>query len=212
MLHSIWNWLTSTILVLGYPGIVGLMALESSFFPFPSEIVVPPGGANAKAGDMSLLLVIAAGIAGSLIGALFNYWLAVKLGRPFFLKHGKYVFLPEKKYRKVEEFFRRHGEIGTFVGRLVPGVRQYISVPAGLARMPVWRFVLFTALGSGIWVVVLALIGYYVGTDLKLVTEQTHRILLFMLPALALLVIGYVIWYRRRRRAEPAVDETEAPK
>lgn len=207
MLQSIWDWLVGMIGVWGYPGIVGLMALESSFFPFPSEIVIPPGGANARTGEMSLLLVIAAGVAGSMIGALFNYWLAVFLGRPFFLKYGKYVLLPEKKFHKVEAFFRRHGEIGTFVGRLVPGVRQYVSFPAGLARMPIGRFCLFTALGSGIWVVVLALIGYYVGADLDVVKEHAHLILLYMVPGLVLLVLGYVWWDRRRRPAE----ETAAP-
>jgi membrane protein DedA with SNARE-associated domain len=200
--ESVWQFLTNGVDTLGYAGIVGLMGLESSFFPFPSEVVVPPGGALAREGEMSLVLVILCGIAGSMLGALFNYWLAVKLGRPFCIKYGKYFLLSEKKFTKSEEFFRRHGEIGTFIGRLVPGVRQIISFPAGLARMPLSRFCLFTALGSGIWVVVLALIGYYVGRDLNAIKEHAHLILLYMLPALVLLVIGYIWWDRRMRRKE----------
>lgn len=207
MLQSIWTWLTEKILVLGYPGIIGLMALESSFFPFPSEVVVPPGGANARNGDMNLVLVILAGITGSLIGALFNYWLALRLGRPILLRYRKYLLLSEKKFNKAEEFFRRHGEIGTFVGRLIPGVRQIISFPAGLARMSLWRFCFFTALGSGIWVVVLALIGYWVGTDLEVVKPYAHKILLYMVPALVLLVAVYVWWHLKvRKKPESAGD------
>ena len=213
MLQSIWTWLTQKILILGYPGIIGLMALESSFFPFPSEVVVPPGGANARNGDMSLVLVILAGIAGSLIGALFNYWIALKLGRPFILRYGKYVLLGEKKFEKAEEFFRRHGEIGTFVGRLIPGVRQIISFPAGLARMNLGRFCFFTVLGSGIWVVVLALIGYWVGTDLEVVKPYAMKILLYMAPALVLMVGVYVWWHLKVRRREPdaPAEESEGP-
>jgi membrane protein DedA with SNARE-associated domain len=207
MLQSIWSWLTTLSRDLGYAGIFGLMALESSFFPFPSEVVVPPGGANAKVGEMSLVLVIAFGIAGSILGALFNYWLAVKLGRPFCIKYGRYFLLSEKKFRKSEEFFRRHGEIGTFVGRLIPGVRQIISFPAGLAKMHVGRFCFFTALGAGIWVTVLALIGYAVGPDIAGEIEEVKKhsttVLLWMVPALVLLVVGY-IWWHKRIRSRPA--------
>jgi membrane protein DedA with SNARE-associated domain len=199
-----WNFLYHGVDTLGYAGIVGLMGLESSFFPFPSEVVVPPGGALAREGKMSLVLVIICGIVGSILGALFNYWLAVKLGRPFCIKYGKYFLLSEKKFEKSERFFQRHGEIGTFIGRLLPGIRQVISFPAGLARMPLPQFCLWTALGSGIWVTVLALIGYYVGKDLSVVKEHSHKILLYMLPAMVLLVAGYVVWDRKFRKPDQA--------
>ncbi|MHC4472732.1 MAG: DedA family protein [Planctomycetota bacterium] len=202
MLQSIWDWLIGAIGKLGYTGIVALMALESSFFPFPSEVVVPPGGALADKGEMSLFLVIASGIVGSIIGALFNYWLALKLGRPFFLRYGKYILVSEKKFRRSEEFFRRHGEIGTFIGRLIPGVRQIISFPAGLARMNLGRFCFFTAVGSGIWVTVLAFIGYWVGADLEVVKPYAKTVLLYMAPALILIILGYVVWHLKFRRRD----------
>ena len=219
MLNDIWEFFTGIIGKWGYAGIVVLMGLESSFFPFPSEIVVPPGGALAREGEMSLGLVILAGIAGSLIGALFNYWLALKLGRPFFQKYGRYLLVSEKKFRKSEEFFRRHGEIGTFVGRLIPGIRQIISFPAGLARMPLGRFCFFTVLGSGIWVVILALIGYQLGAELSddldkmmdMVKSSAKPVMLFVLPGLVLVVAAYVVWHRKfRRRAVHATPADEA--
>ena len=153
-------------------------------------------------------------IGGSLIGALFNYWLALKLGRPFILKYGKRMFISEKKFLKSEEFFRKHGEIGTFVGRLVPGVRQIISFPAGLSRMPLPRFCFFTVLGSGIWVVILALIGYQLGEeltdDIALVKEHAMSVMLYLGPALLLLVMGYVVWHRKyRKHEEPLAEESE---
>ncbi|MEN8148344.1 MAG: DedA family protein [Planctomycetota bacterium] len=207
-LHTIWQWLTDTMADLGYAGVVSLMALESSFFPFPSEVVVPPAAASAKQGEMTLILVIVAGIAGSLIGALFNYWLACKLGRPFLLKYGKYFFVSEKSFGKSERFFLKHGEIATFVGRLLPGIRQVISFPAGLAGMPLGRFLLFTGLGSGIWVVILALIGWWVGRDPDGVAEQLGRVMAWVLPALLVLLIAYVVWQRRKRPTEePEVAE-----
>jgi membrane protein DedA with SNARE-associated domain len=205
-MESVWQFLVSGVDTLGYAGIIGLMGLESSFFPFPSEVVVPPGGALAREGQMSLILVILCGITGSMLGALFNYWLAVRLGRPFCIKYGKYFLLSEKKFEKSEQFFTRHGEIGTFVGRLIPGVRQLISFPAGLARMPLSHFCLFTALGSGIWVTVLALVGYYVGRDLSVVKEHSHEILLYMVPALVILVVGYIVWDRKFRKREEAPE------
>jgi membrane protein DedA with SNARE-associated domain len=209
-LESIWTWLTEVMTQLGYAGVVSLMALESSFFPFPSEVVVPPAAASAHRGEMSLILVIVAGIAGSLIGALFNYWLALKLGRPFLMKYGKYVLISEKSFAKSERFFLKHGEIGTFVGRLLPGIRQVISFPAGLARMPLGRFLFFTGLGSGIWVTILALIGYQLekqrAESRDVIKEHLGPVMLWMIPALVLLVVVYVVWQRRKRGEEEAAE------
>ena len=157
MLAEIVNWIVQTVGSLGYAGIFIMMFLESSFFPFPSEVVMIPAGYLASKGEMSLTLALIAGIAGSLGGAIFNYFLAVKFGRAFLLKYGKYLFLKDGALDKLEGFFKNHGEISTFSGRLIPGVRQYISLPAGLARMNLAKFSFYTALGAGIWVVVLAL-------------------------------------------------------
>jgi membrane protein DedA with SNARE-associated domain len=197
-LHTVVNWIVQTVGKLGYPGIFALMFLESSFFPFPSEVVIPPAAYLAAKGQMNLLLVILIGILGSIGGALFNYYLCLYLGRPMVLRLGKYVGLTEHKYARSEHYFKNHGEISTFVGRLIPGVRQYISLPAGLARMNVPRFVLFTGLGAGIWVTVLAWIGYFVGNNEALIEQYVNRSLAYILVFVALLVIGYVWWHRKK--------------
>ncbi|MDR1519412.1 MAG: DedA family protein, partial [Planctomycetota bacterium] len=148
-------WLAETVLALGYPGVLFLMAVESSLIPFPSELVMPPAGFLVYQGRMAWFPVILAGTAGSLLGALANYWLARRLGRPFLIRYGKYFFLSPRGLEKAERFFAAHGEITTLVGRLIPVVRQLISLPAGAARMRLYKFCLFTLLGSGLWVAVL---------------------------------------------------------
>ena len=147
MFETLVTWLVDTIFKLGYPGIVLLMALESSFFPFPSEVVLPPAGFLAAQGRMNVWLVVAAGISGSLLGATVNYVVAAKLGRPLLHKYSKYLLIKEQSLDRSEAFFLKHGEISTFVGRLIPVIRQYISLPAGLSRMNLGVFCLFTGLG-----------------------------------------------------------------
>lgn len=193
----------------GYAGIFLLMAIESSFIPFPSEVVVPPAGYLAARGEMSFPGVMAAAIGGSLAGAWFNYWFAIRVGRPFFHRYGKWFLVSEKSLDAAEAFFARHGEIGTFIGRLVPGVRQLVSLPAGMARMALGRFTLFTALGAGLWCAVLYGIGFSVGKagerlDLSRIKDQSWSVFLnWVLPAGAALVAAYVLWHRRRSRREP---------
>jgi Uncharacterized membrane-associated protein len=193
------TWLVQTIGHMGYPGIVGLMFLESSFFPFPSEVVVPPAGFLAARGQMNLLLVIGSGILGSILGALFNYWLSLRFGRPFFLRYGRYFLVTEKSLDKADRFFADHGHISTFVGRLLPGIRQYISLPAGLARMNIPLFLFYTSLGSGIWVLVLALVGYWLGGSEAGMTSALHRISL-LLAAFCLFLVGAYVFMKRRTR------------
>ncbi len=191
-------WIVDTVGQWGYPGIVLLMFLESSFFPFPSEVVVVPAGYLAARGEMALSLVIAAGIAGSLGGALFNYWLAVRWGRPLFERYGRYFLVNPKHLTQAERFFARHGHISTFIGRLLPGIRQYISLPAGLARMDLGLFSLFTALGAGIWVVILALLGYFIGNNQELL-RQWLREITAGLAAACLLIAAIYIWRKRKQ-------------
>ena len=157
IISALTSWLVDTIGRMGYTGIVSLMFLESSFFPFPSEVVMPPAGYLAWKGEMSLALVLLSGIAGSILGALFNYWIAVKFGRPFLLRWGKYFFVSPESIDKADKFFQKHGHVSTLVGRLLPVIRQYISLPAGIARMPLKVFTLYTTIGAGAWVVVLTL-------------------------------------------------------
>lgn len=199
LLHGFVDWIVQTVGHWGYGGIVVMMFLESSFFPFPSEVVVPPAGYLAARGEMSLPLVILAGIAGSLLGALFNYWLAVVWGRPFFERFGRYFLVSAQQLDRADRFFADHGHISTFVGRLLPGIRQYISLPAGIARMNLGLFALFTGLGAGIWVVILALVGYYIGNNQALVQQYLHQILLGLAVFALVLTVIYVVRHRRRK-------------
>ena len=194
------DWLVNIIGQMGYPGIIALMFLESSFFPFPSEVVIPPAGYLAWKGEMNLFLVIAAGIAGSILGGVFNYWIAVKWGRPIFEKYGKYFFVKPEALDKAEVFFAKHGHISTFTGRLLPVIRQYISLPAGLARMPMKDFCFYTALGSGIWVVVLALTGYFLGSNQELIHQEIKKISLFLIAGCVLLITLYIYRYNKKKK------------
>jgi membrane protein DedA with SNARE-associated domain len=200
MLHEIVQWIVDTVGSLGYIGIFIMMFLESSFFPFPSEVVMIPAGYLASKGEMSLSLAIAIGILGSLAGALFNYFLAVKFGRVFLLRYGKYLFLKEESLDKLEKFFNNHGEISTFSGRLIPGIRQYISFPAGLAKMDLLKFNLYTALGAGIWVTILALLGYFIGENEELVKEYLHNATLGVLVFIGGLIAVYIVWKKKVSR------------
>lgn len=199
MLTSIVNFIVETVGSLGYIGIFIMMFLESSFFPFPSEVVMIPAGYLAYKGEMNIYIAIVVGILGSLSGALFNYYLAVKFGRRFLIKYGKYFFIKEHTIVKMEEFFKSHGHISTFSGRLIPAVRQYISFPAGLARMNLFIFCLYTSLGAGIWVIILTLLGYFLGGNEALIKEYLHYIIIIILISLALLTYWY---YRKIKKAK----------
>jgi len=170
--------------VWGYTFIFFFMAVESSFIPFPSEIVMIPAGFLAARSELTLhapipdlALAFAAGLLGSLAGAYFNYWLSAKLGEPFLRKHAKWFFIKEEALDRAFEVFNRYGAATTFVCRLVPVIRQLISIPAGLAKMPLGKFTFFTGLGAGVWTAVLAGIGYTLGRTAGDITylELVHR-------------------------------------
>ncbi len=198
MLAELLIWIVQVVGSLGYPGIFFLMFLESSFFPFPSEVVMVPAGYLAYQGEMNLIAVVICGILGSLAGALFNYYLAVKMGRPLLLRYGQYFMFNESAMQKMEHFFARHGHVSTFIGRLIPGVRQYISLPAGLARMNLPLFCFYTSLGAGIWVLILAVLGYYIGGNEALVKTYLREIVLYLLLVCALGLAVY--WYFNRKK------------
>jgi len=207
VLERIVTWVTDTVFALGYPGITILMAIESSAIPFPSEVVMPPAGYLVAQGRMSFVWVMVAGVAGSLSGALVNYGVAHWMDH-WLRRHGKWVLISPAALDRAEAFFRRHGEIGTFIGRLVPVVRQLISIPAGLAGMRLDRFALFTSLGAGIWCFILTYIGYLVGRhSTVLLATEVHRrvgqVLVYLVPALAVIVTVYAIVWRRRHPAGP---------
>ncbi|WP_419770629.1 MAG: DedA family protein [Candidatus Marinarcus sp.] len=192
MLHEVVDFIVKTVSDLGYMGIFIMMFLESSFFPFPSEVVMIPAGYLAYKGEMNLLMAVFSGIAGSLAGALFNYYLALKFGRKFIAKYGKYVLIKEETMQKMEEFFAKHGHISTFSGRLIPAVRQYISLPAGLAKMDLLKFSLYTSLGAGIWVLILAFLGYFIGHNEVLIHEYLRVIIIGILVLLGIFILFYI--------------------
>jgi len=192
LLHQLINFLVETIGSLGYIGIFALMFLESTFFPFPSEVVMIPAGFLAYKGDMNLYIVMLMGILGSLSGGLLNYYISKTLGRKLLLKYGHYVWFDEEKLLKMENFFKKHGEISTFNGRLIPVVRQYISIPAGLSNMNIFKFSLFTVLGAGIWVVILTLLGYVLGSNQELINEYLKSITIATLITIVIISAIYI--------------------
>jgi len=205
MLAELTQWLVDTVLGLGYPGIFLLMAVESSFVPFPSEVVLVPAGYLVSQSQMHLGMVMLMALLGSLCGALINYYLALGLGLPLLRRYGRYVFISAPTLEKLERFFKAHGPISTFSGRLIPGIRQLISIPAGLARMPMAPFLGYTALGAGLWSLTLVLLGYVIGRNETLLHTYLREITFGMLAAVALLIAWYVYRRRKGRDAEPRV-------
>jgi len=204
MLERFTAWLLQTLLDLGYPGIIALMALESSILPVPSELVMPPAGYWAAKGQMSFPLALLCGVVGSVIGALANYYGAQLIGRPLIQRYGRYVLLSEKNLLRSERFFAQHGEISTLIGRLFPVIRHVISIPAGLHRMPLPKFILYTAAGAAVWCAILTWIGYFLGQhEAVLRSEEIHRYatraVLVLIP-LTLVGVGIYVLRRRRRK------------
>jgi len=199
-MHEIVDFIVNIAREFGYLGIFIMMFLESTFFPFPSEVAMIPAGYLSAKGDMNLTLSIVVGTSGSLFGALFNYYLARKYGRRGVLKFGKYFFFTEEKLQKMEKFFVSHGSFSTFVARLIPGVRQLVSLPAGLSRMNLGKFALHTTLGAGLWVIVLALLGYFIGGNEELIKEYLHQIVLGTLALIALSALIYVYMHKRAKK------------
>ena len=193
---------------LNYFWVMALMAIESSFIPFPSEVVVPPAAYKAATGEMDLFLVILFATIGSDIGALVNYCLAKYLGRPIVYKLaasrlGRLCLLSPEKVEKAEGYFIKNGVTSTLVGRLVPGIRQLISIPAGLSGMPVGRFLLYTTIGAGAWNVVLALLGWFIGKtvppELFAETIKSYSSAIGF-GIVAVLVVGGLAYYLLHRR------------
>ncbi|MFQ5696733.1 MAG: DedA family protein [Myxococcota bacterium] len=205
MLEAVVDLVVGWVRDWGYAGIFVMMLVESSFIPFPSEVALIPAGYLASRGEMNGALAVLAGVSGSLAGALVNYGLAVWLGRSFLEwlgRFGRMLALAPDSLAASERYFERHGEITTFVGRLIPGIRQLISIPAGLARMRLGRFVAYTALGAGLWSALLVVVGYLAGESEAIWRPMLRHATGWMLAAVAVGIAIYV-WVSHRGRRSP---------
>ena len=205
IIERVENWYAANM---NYATITTLMAVESSFIPFPSEVVVPPAayvagieGSSLHTTDsypLNVLLVVLFGTLGAIIGAIINYLLAMWLGRPIIYafadsKLGHLCLLSAEKVKKAEDYFNEHGKVSTFVGRLIPGIRQLISIPAGLCKMHLGQFLFYTFLGAGVWNVVLALLGYIAHGQMDLIHEYSHELSIAIMALLALIVVYFIV-------------------
>ncbi len=201
------TWLLGHI---NYWTVAIFMAIESSFIPFPSEVVVPPGAYKAAAGELNIFLVVIVATIGADIGALFNYYFARCFGRGMVYKFansrwGKLCLIDEEKIVRSEKFFIKYGAVATMTGRLVPVVRQFISIPAGLAKMPVGKFCVYTTLGAGAWNIVLAIIGYALHSvvpydQLVPMVEHYSKPIGWAIAGVVFVSIIFFIWKKRRSK------------
>ena len=212
LLDKIETWYSDNM---NYGSIVALMTVESSFIPFPSEVVVPPAayvadneGSSLHVTDnyfINVLLVVLFGTIGAILGAIINYLLSIWLGRPIIYafadsKVGRLCLLSSEKIRKAEDYFNEHGKMSTFVGRLIPGIRQLISIPAGLAKMHFGWFLLYTFLGAFLWNTVLAAVGYIAHGQMDLIHQYSHELSIAILVILAVVIIYFVVRAIIKRR------------
>lgn len=204
MLITLVNALLHFAQEIGYWGIVFLMTLESSFIPFPSELVIPPAAYLAAQGKLNIYLVIAAGVLGSVLGALLNYFLAYYLGRPLIYrltekKFARFLLIKKEHISRAEGFFSRYQTGSTFFGRLIPVIRQLISLPAGFIKMSLFRFTAFTLLGSLIWTVILSLLGYFFGAN-EALWQLYYKEISWGFIGLAILITTYLIYRYRENK------------
>lgn len=207
MLHQVADWAQGVIQHWGYPGIFVLILLESTLVPIPSEFVMPLAGslvATSPPGEFSLPVILVINSVAALIGSGLCYWLGVVGGRPFLVKYGKYFLVSQHEISRTEGFFARHGKTTILIARFLPGIRHVISVPAGIARMPLPGFFLQTFLGSTIWGGVLILLGYYLGHNWKSFSNTLDRVDLpiKIILVLALVALGIRFVVRRRRERQ----------
>lgn len=203
LVEKVTNWYMDNM---NYGTVTLLMTIESSFIPFPSEVVVPPAAYKATKpdSDMNIVLVVVFATLGALIGAVINYYLALFLGRPIVYKFaesklGHMLLLDAKKIETAEKYFDKHGKSSTLIGRLVPAVRQLISIPAGLAKMNLATFLTFTALGAGIWNIILAVLGYLAAGQSDMIEKYSHE-LSYVLIGLGILFVAYLIFKAIRKK------------
>lgn len=198
MFSALVNTILAFSLKFGYAGVLFLMTIESSFIPFPSELVIPPAAYLAQQGEMNIYLVIFFAIIGSILGALINYYIAISLGRAIIYKIADHkilraLMINSRKVERAEKFFLKYGNISTLIGRLVPVVRQLISLPAGFSKMKLKNFLMFTTIGSGAWVIILAYLGYSFGANEEKLVSYYGEIKVFFLALAGMLIFGFAL-------------------
>lgn len=205
MLESFAHWVQSVVVMLGYPGVFLLITLESTLVPIPSELVMPFAGYLAARGDFSLPVILVINSVGALLGSGLCYWIGVVGGKPFLTRYGKYFLIRQHDIDKTEAFFAKHGKKTILIARFLPVIRHVISVPAGIARMPLRAFFVQTFLGSTIWGGTLILLGYFIGANWETFAKALKRVDLVVGLILVLGLVALGIRFVVRRRREPAV-------
>ncbi len=202
VLLPIANWFKDVILTVGYPGIFLAMLVEGIITPIPSEVIMPFAGYLAAEGQFNIILVILVGSLGAVIGSTGAYYLGYGLGRPFIKRWGKYFRLREEHITKAEEWFEKYGDAAILIGHSLPGTRSFISFPAGIGKMRLRNFMIFTFAGAAIWNTVLALLGYFLGAVVFEMAERYDYFDLMVLLIIAIVLVGYFLWRRRKKNQE----------
>ena len=205
------SWLLPLLNNLNYWTVLLLMFIEGSVIPAPSELIVPPAGYRAAAGELNIVLVVVVATIGAVLGSTANYFAAYYLGRPVVYRFansrlGHLCLINQEKIEKAEKYFYDHGVIATLTGRLLPGIRQIISIPAGLSKMKFWKFILYTTVGAGIWNTVLAALGWYLHSFVpkeelyNKIEEYNSQIQLVVIIAITVVAVIAIIWWQMRKR------------
>lgn len=213
------SWLLPLLNNLNYWTVLLLMFIEGSVIPAPSELIVPPAGYRAAAGELNIVLVVVVATIGAVLGSTANYFAAYYLGRPVVYRFansrlGHLCLINQEKIEKAEKYFYDHGVIATLTGRLLPGIRQIISIPAGLSKMKFWKFILYTTVGAGIWNTVLAALGWYLHSFVpkeelyNKIEEYNSQIQLVVIIAIAVVAVIAVIWWQMRKRKKRKANAT----
>lgn len=195
-MYEIFIKITEIVSYFGYFGIFIMTMIESTFIPIPSEVTLIPAGYLVATGKMNFFLVLFISTFGTLCGSLLNYYIALKYGRTLLINYSKYFFLNEAKLFKIETFFQKYGGISVFMGRLLPGIKHFISFPAGLGKMPLNSFSLYTVLGGALWSLILILLGYVVGENSEVVKMYLKEIN-FLLFVITVCIASYYIWKKK---------------
>lgn len=204
MLYELFLKATELVEALGYLGIFIMSFIEGTFIPIPSEITLIPAGYLVAKGSLKMSYVLISGISGTLGGAIFSYTIAFHFGRAIFIKYGKYFFMDEKKLSKLEDFMAKYGNISVFLGRVLPGIKHFISFPAGLGKMDPKLFCFYSTCGSGVWASFLILLGYFIGDNEALINQYLKQVNFILLLLLAIITLFFLIKKHFAKKNEDA--------